>query len=153
MTLNIIRQSASANNLIGALNEVAATDHTSSAGLNGLIKALLRDFRARIPTLVANRIPVTMSPSAAATVTISPVTVAATSTVIFAADSNRIGWAIQHQATSGEVYIAEGVAATLTNGRILAPDFERIQDFLYTGAINGIASSGTISVLAISYSL
>ena len=37
--------------LIGLLNSAAAADETATTGINGLLKALLRDYRARTPEL------------------------------------------------------------------------------------------------------
>ena len=126
--------------LFGAVAESAATDHTSSSGLNGLLKAILRDFRARIPSLSNGRIPVVLANGSASSVTIATVAVTTTSAVLFAANANRIDWTVEHKGTVGEAYITEGVTATVALGKTVAVDGERGQEQIYGGVINVIGS-------------
>ena len=141
MTLSMVRQSQNLTPLIGATTESAATDHTSTSGLNGLLKAILRDFRARIPSLSNGAIPVTLNASSSSSVTLASVNVTVTSAVLFASNANRMGWSVEHKSGVGEAYVAEGAAATSANGITVAPDYELTMNFLFTGVINVIGSA------------
>lgn len=152
MALNIVRQSSNLAPLLGATTENAATDSSSTSGLNGLLKAILRDFRARIPVLSAGRIPVATSQAAAATVTLTNISVTTTNSILFAANLNRLYWSIEHKGAGGEGYVTEGATATASNGKTFSVDMELNQDCLFLGVIN-IIGSANFSIRATEYSL
>ena len=147
MGLNITRKVPDPSASIGATTEAAAATPAAASGLHGLIAGFWTDFRARIPSLVGGAIPVTLTNNSATSVTLASVSVTNTSAVLFASNTNRIFWSTEYKSGTGDAYVTEGATATTANGRIITLDTERVQDIIFTGAINVIGTLASTCTL------
>ncbi|HBE18845.1 MAG TPA: hypothetical protein DEG17_03370 [Cyanobacteria bacterium UBA11149] len=72
------------------------------------------------------------------------VSIANVSTPIITAGSKNL-WMIQNN-TLSTIYIEYGAAAAVAGGIPIFPQYAHIDDFDFTGAVNGIVASGTASI-------
>jgi hypothetical protein len=138
----LVRDEIRAN--LGQPVQAAATNPTvTDRGLIGLTKGVWQTLLDRLPPLSGGALPVTITGSGTiSSIPVTTVAVTTASAVLLPANVNRLGILIYNPLTNtANTFINFGATATVAEGLIIPPGYERQPDFNWTGVISVIGSA------------